>query len=73
MEDDIIIKVKQGKIRGIESRSAYSKHTFYSFRGIPYAKPPVDELRFRVSARYDYNFKKIRHRYSAPLTCITCN
>lgn len=37
-----------GQVRGSKMVSS-SGRNFYAFRGIPYAKPPVGELRFRVS------------------------
>ncbi|XP_026762565.2 juvenile hormone esterase-like [Galleria mellonella] len=39
-----IVEVEQGKLQGTLSEDKQ----FYIFRGIPYAKPPVGELRFRV-------------------------
>lgn len=46
-----ILTTGLGKIRGsvLESRLG---DLFYAFRGIRYAKPPVDELRFKVSKFY---------------------
>lgn len=45
---DPVVKTTKGVIRGqiLKSRDA---RDFYSFTGIPYAKPPVDELRFQVN------------------------
>ncbi|MHA2280679.1 MAG: carboxylesterase/lipase family protein [Promethearchaeota archaeon] len=43
MEKEIIIETKQGKIKG------YEREGIKKFKGIPYAEPPVGELRFRPS------------------------
>ncbi|XP_065225809.1 esterase FE4-like [Planococcus citri] len=43
----IIVEVKQGKLEGKENTSALSGKKFCTFSGIPYAKPPVGDLRFR--------------------------
>ncbi|MFX1525595.1 MAG: carboxylesterase family protein, partial [Promethearchaeota archaeon] len=41
MEDKYIVEIKSGKIRGYENRGVIK------FKGIPYAEPPVGELRFK--------------------------
>nr|AIY68358.1 esterase [Leptinotarsa decemlineata] len=43
---DILVTIPNGKLRG---RKEYSQRgiSFYAFQQIPYAKPPVGELRFR--------------------------
>lgn len=41
------LQLPQGRIRGAKRRTVYGE-TYYSFEGIPYAKPPVGELRFRA-------------------------
>jgi carboxylesterase type B len=42
-----IVSVEQGKLKGkISTNIRHGK--FYSFQGIPYAKPPIGELRFKV-------------------------
>lgn len=40
-----------GKIRG-EYVTTYTNVSFYRFRSIPYAEPPVGELRFAVGYEY---------------------
>ncbi|XP_022908377.2 juvenile hormone esterase-like [Onthophagus taurus] len=42
----ILVSLQQGLIRGKLSRN-YKNGTFYSFFGIPYAKPPLGKLRFK--------------------------
>jgi hypothetical protein len=39
-----------GQVRGSKMVSS-SGRNFYAFRGIPYAKPPIGDLRFRVSKK----------------------
>lgn len=48
------IETKYGKIRGFKRTSLLEKVDFYSFLGIPYAKAPIDQRRFKVS-RIDSN------------------
>lgn len=43
-----IIETNSGSIRGRLETSIWKKVDFYAFRGIPYAKPPVGDLRFKV-------------------------
>ncbi|XP_014479888.1 PREDICTED: juvenile hormone esterase-like [Dinoponera quadriceps] len=40
------VHVRQGKLRGIVEENVHGGY-FTAFRGIPYAQPPVGELRFR--------------------------
>ncbi|KAJ9599104.1 hypothetical protein L9F63_010372, partial [Diploptera punctata] len=44
---DSNVSVVQGKLRGREATTK-SGATYYSFQGIPYAKPPTGPLRFRA-------------------------
>lgn len=43
----VIVDVKQGTLKG-RTGIDYAGKTYYSFQGIPYAKPPVGKLRFKV-------------------------
>lgn len=50
-EDDseyYIVETPNGRICGKQNRTLLEDRIFFSFRGIPFAKPPVDELRFKV-------------------------
>lgn len=49
-----VIEVKQGKLQGEAQKSVLTGKEFYSFKGIPFAKPPVNELRFQVSGILNY-------------------
>ncbi|KAK0076648.1 hypothetical protein PV325_005056, partial [Microctonus aethiopoides] len=44
--NDPIVKVNQGKLRGVYEKNLNGKN-FIVFRGVPYAKPPVGNLRFK--------------------------
>lgn len=42
------VRTDNGEIEGTVARSMFGKRNFYSFKGIPYAKPPIGDLRFKV-------------------------
>jgi len=42
-----VVTVKQGKLQGILQENVLGSH-YLAFKGIPFAAPPVDKLRFRV-------------------------
>lgn len=46
--NDMILYLKQGQIRGGNMVSRNGRE-FKAFQGIPYAKPPIDDLRFKVN------------------------
>ena len=52
--ENTVIRVKQGRLRGIVEKTSYGDE-YLAFRGIPYAKPPLGPLRFKV------NFKILLH------------
>lgn len=45
----IIITTANGPVKGIKKTSTLgtSEYEYYSFQGIPYAKPPIGNLRFK--------------------------
>lgn len=44
-----IIETKNGQIRGLRKTTLLKKVPYDSFKGIPYAKPPIGDLRFKVN------------------------
>ncbi|XP_046686985.1 esterase FE4-like [Homalodisca vitripennis] len=55
MLDEIEISTKQGRLRGLVKKSiGRSNKLYYSFQGIPYAKPPVGNLRFKEPEPYGH-------------------
>ena len=46
-EDQLTVSVSQGLMRGVFMKSSTGRQVA-SFRSIPYAKPPVEGLRFHV-------------------------
>lgn len=46
-----IIQTEYGAIRGKLLSTIYDAKPYYSYRGIPYAKPPLKEFRFKVCER----------------------
>ncbi|XP_065202747.1 esterase E4-like [Planococcus citri] len=47
MSEKILVTVKEGKIRGVKQFSTFSGVEYYSFYGVPYGQPPIDNLRFK--------------------------
>lgn len=43
----VLVKVNEGTLEGTHEQNPYGG-TFSSFKGIPYAEPPIGELRFKV-------------------------
>lgn len=46
MSETLTIQTRNGPILGIKKSSDYG-YDYYSFQRIPYAKPPVGQLRFK--------------------------
>ncbi|KYN20422.1 Esterase E4, partial [Trachymyrmex cornetzi] len=46
MDNRIEIHVQEGKLIGVVEKGVYNDY-YTAFRGIPYAKPPIGELRFK--------------------------
>lgn len=42
------VKTKSGPVKGEKQLTTFENKEFYAYKGIPYAKPPVGSLRFKV-------------------------
>lgn len=43
------VKTEYGLVRGQLNTTYLQQKPYYAFKGIPYARPPIGELRFKVS------------------------
>lgn len=48
-DDEVQVEIAQGKLIGSKATTVLEKKPYYSFKGIPYAKPNVGLDKFRVS------------------------
>ena len=48
MSDTKIIQTEGGQVRGKKLVTAIEAIEYYSFKGIPFAQPPIGNLRFKV-------------------------
>lgn len=48
-EEDVQLKIHQGVLKGLKTETVFHNKPYYSFKGIPYAKPNVGSDKFQVS------------------------
>ena len=46
-----LVATREGRVKGVMDRSA-GGHLFYCFKGVPYAQPPLRQLRFQAPQRH---------------------
>lgn len=56
MNSTTIVATNYGLVQGVATLSLLND-VFFKFMGIPYAKPPVDALRFKVSVYNSFSFR----------------
>lgn len=44
-----VVKTNSGHVQGVRKYTLLKNMEYYSFKGIPYAEPPIGSLRFKVS------------------------
>ena len=50
LAEDITVTTVRGKLRGERVDYDHGQY-YYAFKGVPYAKPPVKDLRFKVGLK----------------------
>lgn len=48
-DESSVVETEGGRVRGRKNYTIFEKQAFYEFKGIPYARAPIDELRFKVN------------------------
>lgn len=51
-----IVETTNGQVRGVRNITLLNGTPFYSFKGIPYSKPPIGDLRYKVGIRNASNW-----------------
>lgn len=49
-DDTVDISLKQGVVVGKVEKTILKKQDYYTFKGIPFAETPTEQLRFQVMA-----------------------
>ncbi|XP_028173083.1 esterase FE4-like isoform X1 [Ostrinia furnacalis] len=69
-KETVEVKLKQGLVSGKEHKTFLSGKPYYAFKGIPYAAPPVGELRFKPpKAPQDWG-NELLEAYTDKPTCV---
>lgn len=55
-----IIEIEQGKLKGTLTKSLLTGNEYCSFLGIPFAKPPIGNLRFQVCFEFYANWNLMK-------------
>jgi len=66
--DDVITDTESGRVRGHRHHAPYLRRAVDAYLGIPFAKPPLNSLRFR----HPQAIEKWRHVYNATRLPNSC-
>lgn len=50
-DQDVQLEIPQGILKGLKTETVFHNKPYYSFKGVPYAKPNVGPNKFRVSKK----------------------
>ncbi|XP_016907128.2 esterase FE4 [Apis cerana] len=72
-EQDVQLKIPQGVLKGLKTETVFHNKPYYSFKGIPYAKPNVGSDKFQISEPaepWEDVYDATVHRSACPFYCI---
>lgn len=52
---ETIVKISDGRLRGSVEKSIEG-YSYKAFKGVPYAKPPIGQLRFKVNNYFSSSY-----------------
>lgn len=65
-----LVNIENGQLRGLKTRNIFASD-YYSFRGVPYMKPPLGNLRFREAERPENWTEPFDATQEGPSYCMT--
>ncbi|XP_017021111.1 esterase P-like [Drosophila kikkawai] len=65
--DPLIVEIPNGKLRGRDNG------TYYSYESVPYAEPPIGELRFEAPRPYSRQWTETYDASQPPVPCLQYN
>ncbi|KYN20565.1 PREDICTED: esterase FE4-like [Trachymyrmex cornetzi] len=71
-EQDVQLEIPQGFLKGLKTSSVMQNRAYYSFKGIPYAKPNVGLNKFQMpepAESWQGTYDGTYHRSSCPFFC----
>ncbi|XP_012533535.1 esterase FE4 [Monomorium pharaonis] len=72
-EQDVQLEIPQGFLKGLKTSTVMQNKPYYSFKGIPYAKPNVGLNKFQMpepAEPWEGTYDGTYHRSSCPFFCI---
>ncbi|CAK9820725.1 Esterase FE4 [Anthophora plagiata] len=72
-DQDVQLEISQGILKGLKTETVLHNKPFYSFKGVPYAKPNVGPNKFRATEPADPwegVYDATKHREQCPFFCM---
>ena len=72
-DQDVQLEIPQGILKGLKTETVLHSKPYYSFKGVPYAKPNVGPNKFRMPEpgdSWDGVYDATEHRATCPFYCM---
>ncbi|KAH8364854.1 hypothetical protein KR084_012630 [Drosophila pseudotakahashii] len=67
LSDSLVVEIPNGKLRGKDNGH------YISYESVPYAEPPIGELRFEAPQPYSHQWTEIFNATQSPVFCLQWN